>query len=403
MASYLSFKAAIILFSVFLLLLPVSADDVGQPEYNVTLVVFGRTSCPHCQAEKEFMSELLVRYPQVTFDYYDLETNPEFVPLLLNFTDAYGEKPGGVPANFIGDTYFAGYGNTFVSGQRIENKVKFCIKYGCLSPYLKLTNSSMKLELVQPENVSNIMLVPGLGEVDPLTVSLPAFTMAVGLLDGFNPCAMWVLTFLLALLVYTRSRRKMFLVGGIFILASGISYFLFMAAWLNLFLFVGYATPTRVAIGAFAVAAGLINLKDVFWFKKGPSLTIPESVKPGIFKRMRSIVHEGALPATIAGTIVLAFAVNLVELACTAGFPAIYTRVLTLNNLSAPMYYAYLSLYIFFYMLDDLLVFSIAVYTLRSRKLDAKEGKIGKLIGGTLMLLLGLILIFKPGILMFGG
>jgi hypothetical protein len=224
----------------------------------------------------------------------------------------------------------------------------------------------------------------------------------VGLLDGFNPCAMWVLLFLLALLVYTKSRKKMFIVGGIFIITSGVVYYFFMAAWLNLFLFIGFITALRIIVGLIAMFMGSINIKDFFAFKKGISLSIPEKAKPGLFKKMRKLVHEAALPATLLGVITLAFTVNLIELLCTAGFPMIYTRILTLNSLPMIKYYSYLLLYILMYMLDDFIVFTIAVVTLSSKKLTKEHGKILKLIAGLMMFILGLLMILKPELLAFG-
>src|SRR3989338_3209415 len=144
-----------------------------------------------------------------------------------------------------------------------------------------------------------IINLPVFGSVDTKKIGLPAFTIVMGLLDGFNPCSMWVLLFLLTLLVYTKSRKKMLLIDGIFILASGIGYFIFMTAWLNLFLYIGFFSWMQILVGSFAVIIGLINTKELFFFKKGISLTIPEKVKPLLFRKMRGLVHEAALPAPV--------------------------------------------------------------------------------------------------------
>ena len=228
------------------------------------------------------------------------------------------------------------------------------------------------------------------------------FTIILGLLDGFNPCAMWVLMFLLALLVYTKSRKRMFIIGGTFIFISGLVYYIFMAAWLNFFLFIGVLPALRFIVGGFALIMGLINVKELFWFKKGPSLSISETHKPKLFEKMRNVVHEASLPLALIGVSILAFTVNTIELLCTAGFPAIYTKVLTLNNLSPIAHYGYIGLYILMYMLDDFIIFSIAVFTLNQKKMTEKQGKWMKFIAGFMMLILGLLLMFKPELLMFG-
>jgi len=248
----------------------------------------------------------------------------------------------------------------------------------------------------------NAITVPLLGPITVSQIGLPLFTIFIGGLDGFNPCAMWVLCFLLSLVIYAKSRARILLIGGIFVVASGVIYFLFMAAWLNLFLFVGYVTPLRIAVGVVAVVMGVINCKDFFFFKKGVSLTIPESAQPKLFKKMRDVVHTAALPGMIAGTIALAVTANLIELLCTAGFPAIYTRILTLQNFSTAQYYLYLGFYNAVYVIPLAVIVGVFAWKMGGRKLSEKEGRILKLIGGALMLALGLIMLFKPQLLMFG-
>jgi hypothetical protein len=202
--------------------------------------------------------------------------------------------------------------------------------------------------------------------------------------------------------IYAKSRAKILLIGGIFVVTSGVIYFLFMAAWLNLFMFVGYVKILRIAVAVVAIVMGLINCKDFFFFKKGISLTISESAQPKLFKRMRKVINTSAVPGVILGTIVLAVTANLIELLCTAGFPAIYTRILTLQNFSTTQYYLYLVLYNVVYVIPLAVIVGIFAWKMGGRKLNEKEGRILKLIGGLLMLALGIILLVKPQILMFG-
>ena len=246
-----------------------------------------------------------------------------------------------------------------------------------------------------------IIELPLFGTVNVKKIGLPVFTLIIGGLDGFNPCAMWVLCFLLSLVIYARSRAKILVIGGIFVFASGFIYFLFMAAWLNLFMIVGYVKYMRITVAVVAIVMGLINCKDFFFFKKGVSLTIPESAQPKLFKRMRGVVNASAWPAMVLGTIFLAVTANLIELLCTAGFPAIYTRILTLNELSTAQYYIYLALYNIVYVIPLAVIVGIFGWKMGGRKLGEKEGRILKLVGGSLMLALGLVLLFKPQLLMF--
>ncbi|PIE33715.1 hypothetical protein CSA56_10325 [candidate division KSB3 bacterium] len=257
---------------------------------------------------------------------------------------------------------------------------------------------------VPDEEQKETVSIPLLGSVtlDISRIGLPLFTFIIGGLDGFNPCAMWVLCFLLTLVIYAKSRTKILMIGGIFVLASGVIYFLFMIAWLNIFVFAKHIKFLTKIVGVVAVVMGAINFKDFFFFKQGVSLTIPESAQPKLFKRMRSVVNASALPAMILGTIVLAVTANLIELLCTAGFPAIYTRILTLQNLSKWQEYAYLVLYNVIYVIPLAVIVGVFAWKMGGRKLGEKEGRVLKLISGVMMLVLGIILLIKPQILMFG-
>jgi len=241
--------------------------------------------------------------------------------------------------------------------------------------------------------------LPLIGRVQLEAVGLPLFTVAIGLLDGFNPCAMWVLLFLLSILVGLRSRSRMFLIGGIFVLVSGLVYFAFMAAWLNVFLLIGMSRGIQLALGGIALALGGLNVKDFFAFGAGVSLGIPERAKPGIYARVRRILTAENMAGAIAGVVVLAALVNTVELLCTAGLPALYTQILTLRELPGWAYYGYLALYNVFYMLDDALMLVIAVVTLSHHRLQQREARWLKLVAGCVMVVLGAVLIFQPGVL----
>ncbi len=210
---------------------------------------------------------------------------------------------------------------------------------------------------------------------------------------------MWVLVFLLSVLVNVKDRRKILLVAGTFVIVSGLAYFTFMAAWLNIFMLIGIARPAQLILGVLALLIGAINIKDFFAFKKGITLSIPESSKPGLYKRVREIVAAKYMTAALASVVVLAVVVNMVELLCTAGLPALYTQILTMQDLPAWKNYAYLALYIAAYMLDDTILLTIVVITLSNRRLQEKEGRWLKLLSGLAIFLLGVVMIFKPELL----
>lgn len=224
-------------------------------------------------------------------------------------------------------------------------------------------------------------------------MGLPAFTLAMGLLDGFNPCSMWVLLLMISILAPLNDRKRMVAIAGTFVLIEGVAYFLFMAAWLNLFLLIGAARWIQLLVAGIAITAGLINMKDFFAFGRGISLSIPEKAKPGIYARMRGLVNARSLTAAVAGAAVLAVMIQVVEFMCTSGFPALFTRILTLQQLDVATYYGYMLLYIAAYMVDDIVVLTIGVVMLSRTRLQEKQGRWLKLISGLVMVGLGIYLI----------
>lgn len=240
------------------------------------------------------------------------------------------------------------------------------------------------------------MQVPVFGRLNVETLGMPVFTFLVGLVDGFNPCAMWVLMFLLSVLVNIQERRKIILIAGTFVVISGLAYFAFMAAWLNVFMLVGLNRPAQIALGSIALVIGSVNVKDFFAFGKGVSLKIPERAKPGIYARVRSIVAAKHIWAALTGAVILAVLVNTIELLCTAGLPAMYTEILTLQKYSSFVNYLYLFLYIAAYMLDDSILVAVVVITLSKSKLQESQGRWLKLLSGLVVLTLGAVMIAKP-------
>jgi hypothetical protein len=317
----------------------------------------------------------------------ELIPNQENVEILIGFYEKYQvpeRERGGVPATFTPTKYFIGFSEQV--GKGIESCIKEC--------------------LTGEEGDPQTIKVPFFGEVDLSKMSLPVLTITLAALDGLNPCAMWVLLFLITLLLNTRSRKRMWLIGGTFIIASGIIYYLILTAWLNLFLAVSYVNITRILIGIFALGVGVWQLKNFITSNPrmckvlGISSTIERRLK--IKERAGEIATSPLTWAMIGGLILLALGVNLIEFFCSAGLPAIYARILALNQISALNHYLYLLLYTFVFMLDDLIIFSLAVVTLTKVGFTEKYNYWATLIGGLLILILGLLLIFKPELLMFG-
>jgi hypothetical protein len=295
--------------------------------------------------------------------------------------EAMGEKAQSVPAFFFCGAMLVGFDSAETTGEELRRLLKQC--QAGQGPAVNVTTSEL----------------PFIGDPFAAGMSLLPLTLVIAGLDAFNPCAFFVLLFLLSLLVNARSRRRMLLVGGVFVFFSGAIYFLFMAAWLNLFLLTGSMPYITLVAALLALLIALINIKDFFWFKQGPSLSIPQQTKPGLFQRMRDLIGEEHLPTLFLGTVILAIAANSYELLCTAGFPMVYTRIRTLNELGNFDYYLYLLLYNLVYVLPLLLIVLIFVYTMGRFKLSERQGRVLKLLSGLMMLGLGGVLLIAPELL----
>ena len=426
-----------------------------------TMDVYTRSTCPRCAAAKAFLNTIRPRWPALQIRIYEITQDVAARRRWEEICRSHGYVPGLPTFDFAGKA-IVGYQGDEITGRQVVDLIQEVVGeaptresaessgqdptsrlfptgsllpaqlFGFLSPPSKtdsvpepgadfddvplpddlslpeeaLAESQGQLDTL-PGNestaaVSDELAVPWLGTIRVSELGLPLFTFLVGLIDGFNPCAMWILVFLLSVLVNVKDRRRILLIAGTFVFVSGLAYFAFMAAWLNLFMLIGIARPIQIALGVLAVLIGSINVKDFFAFKQGVSLSIPESSKPGLYRRVREIVATKYLSVAIGGAITLAVVVNLVELLCTAGLPALYTQILSMQELPAWQNYVYLGLYIAAYMFDDTMLLGIVVATLSHRKLQEREGRWLKLISGVVILALGVVMILRPEWLQLG-
>ena len=370
----------------------ITRTATGEP--RILLYFFWTRTCPHCRQARPFIEALLAEYPWLELHSHDISRDMAAGLLYTRLAEALGQPASSVPALLFCGTMQVGFDRPETTGQALRQQLEECYQRHTRPT----SNASSDAEPAVPvapaaEPPLNLPLV---GAVDPAALSLPALTLVLAGLDAFNPCAFFVLLFLLSLLVHARDRARMLLIGGVFVFFSGAIYFVFMAAWLNLFLLLGELRFITLLAGLLAVVIGGLNVKDYFAFRRGPSLSIPEAAKPGLFKRMRGLVSGERLPALLAGTVALAIVANSYELLCTAGFPMVYTRTLTLHQLSTGAYYLYLLAYNLIYVLPLLAIVLVFAWTLGARKLQEREGRLLKLLSGTMMAGLGVLLLLYP-------
>jgi len=385
----------------------IAAQQTYTPNPGADIVVFVRDGCPHCAAFHEFATA-----QGWTVDYREI-TNLDAQRM---FEDVQTKAPmlnQGVPTFVFDGHVIQGYDTDATSGKRIRSIYEKCkaSREGCL-PYEEFIGSSAVVELESAAegicdencdaNVEKYVFDLWMfGKVDLTLLSLPVLSILLGFLDGFNPCAMWVLITLLTLLINTHDMKKVWIIGGTFLFVSGAVYYLFIAAWLNVFLLIGLNVLVQKIIGLVAIGGGGFYLYEAFGKDPNQCNVSNLSRRQKTIASMKRIMQISAWPAMIVGVIILAVSVNMIELVCTAGLPAVFTQILAFNDVSHAARYGYIGLYILLYMIDDLVIFVIAIYTLHATGLTTKYRRFTLIFGGLLMYGLGVLLIFAPEMLTF--
>lgn len=438
----------------FLFIFSFLVVNVEAKNNDVNIYFFTGEGCPHCAQMKEYLQESLSSdYDEENIKIYEFEVykNRQNALMLKEAAETLDAQVSGVPFLIIGDETYIGFSET-MTPKTVNDRIDYCLSNNCSDSVKNILLSKSEIEKeeevvdnvivdTETENyietteekealiidntlenieiesdgekeplvIGNVLLenkelieIPGLGEIDPKAFSLPLLTIVIGVLDGFNPCAMWVLIFLISLLINIKDKKRMWILGSTFIVASSFVYFLFMSAWLNLIMFLGLILWVRILIGVLALGGGVYSLRDYFVNKEAACKVTGNKKRRFTFENLKKAVQQKNLWLALIGIITLAFAVNLVELFCSAGLPAVYTQILALNDVSSIGKYLYILLYIFFFMIDDLIVFIIAMTTLHITGISTKYSRFSRLIGGILMLLIGILLIYRPEWLMFG-
>ena len=355
----------------------------------VDVDVFVSATCPHCAAAKPFIERLRRERPDLLIRVADIADDSLARARLSEIARQRGMAAVGIPAFLIGGELIVGWD---------EGRTEAAIR--ARLPARRAGDSATRARPPPPDTTATGTIdLPLVGPVDVRRVGLPAFSFAVGFIDGVNPCAMWALLYLLTLLATMRDRRRMFALGGTFVFVGGALYFAFIAAWFELFRFIGATRPVQLVLGSVALLAGAVHVKDFVALGHGVTLSIPEGAKPRLFSQARRVLTAENLAGAILAVAVFAVLVNVVELLCTAGLPAVYTQILSTQELARWEYYGNLGIYIGAYMLDDAIVLAAAIITLSRARLQKRAARWLELLSGLVLLLLGAALIVRPGLL----
>lgn len=397
------------LAGAFLTYQPIQASNNNQEANPVVITLFWGDGCPHCAEAKPWLEELAGRYPNVELRFYEIYNIAENRPLMDKMGAAYDVDPRGVPAIFVADQYFEGWTDS-VSAQ-IEELVIKCSSETCVDLGKGVIGANegvltkLKIPKPKPEPTptldvnSDEINVPLLGTIDLSKQSLFVSTVLIAMVDGVNPCSIWVLTMLLALTLHTGSRKKVIMIGLIFISVTAAAYALFIAGVFTILSFVSFMGWVQVLVALIALFFAAVNIKDYFWYKEGVSFTISDEKKPGIAKGIRRVMNSESFWGMAAATVALAAGVSTVEFACTAGFPVMWSNILAAQDVSTLDFIGLLLVYMIIYQLDELILFLVAVFTLKASRLEEKHGRILKLIGGVLMLTLAVVMLIKPSLM----
>ncbi len=387
----------IVFLSLILTLTFNSVKAVNQ----VTIYFFHDEVCYHCHLEEEFLEELAQDYSNITIIKYEVTTNTDNLELFNEVKEVFNDQDALTPYTVIGGIAFRGFNEQ--TELDIENTIK---KYSD-NDFVDIVNKVINNQDINLSDFDTVerdtVRIPIIGEVKLAEFSLLVGAIVIGFVDGFNPCAMWVLLFLITLLVHAKDRRRMWILGVIFLFTSALVYFVIMMSWLQVALQLTTIKWFRYIIGAFAIFFGGYNLYNYLKsFKKDDGCVVTDKPqREKLLEKAKRIVKANSLWVAIIGIITLAVTVNLIELACSAGLPLLYTQILAYNDVSSIGYLGYVSVYILFFLLDDLLIFAVAMITMKVTGFSTKYTKYSHLIGGLIMVLIGILLIFFPNIIMF--
>ena len=387
---------------IILLLLFIPLSVKADTKYNIYLF-YGET-CPHCAEEEEFLESYLGIYDNVELVKYEVWNSQDNRELLVKVQNELNNHTSGVPYLVIGEKAIIGYldGTT---DKQIKKEVENYTSSKNPVDVIKLIDEGNHIEKPkEPETPSdNKFTLPILGEVNAKNVSLPLLAVVLGLVDGFNPCAMWILLFLISILIGLKDKKKLLLLGSVFLITSGLVYFLLMFTWLSVIAKVSVSLVFRIIIAVFALVAGIYNLYSyIKSLKKDDGCTVTNTKqRKTIMTKIKKFTSEKNILIAVLGIIVLAIGVNFVELLCSAGLPVLFTEILSINKVSMGMGLIYNLIYIIFFMLDDFIIFIIAVATMNVKAISTKYSKYSHLVAGIIMLLIGILLIIKPEWVMF--
>lgn len=371
-------------------------------EKDLNIYLFYGDGCPHCAEEEEWFKTYLEKNKNIKIHRYEVWYDKDNQEKYSKVHEILNDKSSGIPYLIIGESVISGFDKD-LTPERIRNAVEYYsnINYkDKVGIYLGVVSES---ETGQDETKyeDTKVKIPLLGTREAKNVSIGLSAILIGVVDGFNPCAMWILLFLISMLLGMKNKKRMWILGITFLASSALVYFLFLLSWLNLAVFLNKVLYIRVAISFFAVLFGVLQVVNFFFKKDDGCEVVDNKNRKRIIKSIQKIIKEKSFILAILGIILLASSVNIIELLCSLGLPVMFTQILTINEVSKVGQILYSLLYVLFFMIDDVIIFIIAMKTLEIKAISNKYGKYSHLIGGLIMIIIGVLMVYKPEWLMF--
>ena len=371
-----------------------------KAEEKVNLYLFYGDGCPHCAKEKELLNNLQKEYDNLEINTYEVWYDEDNNILLDKVKNAFKNDSKYVPFTVIGTKVYVGFNDNIAS--QIETAIAYYSKNKARDVVYEVIND-IEVGEIKEDKITDVnkFKLPFFGDVNAKEISLPILSVVIGFIDGFNPCAMWVLLFLISMLLGMKDRKRMWILGLTFLTTSALIYLMFMVSWLKIALSISSISYVRILIALVALIGGIVNLYSYFKSDDSGCNVVDDKKRKKMFSKIKKLTSEKSFILALIGVMGLAISVNVVELACSAGLPLIFTQILAINTLNPLQYWFYIFLYILFFLIDDIVVFTIAMVSLKMTGISTKYNKYSHLIGGIIMVIIGILLIFKPGILMF--
>lgn len=378
------------LFALLAIAVPAHGED------PVTVLYFGADGCPYCAQMEGFLDDLEQRFgDDLVIERHEVSGDPAARDRWIAEMAARGQEARGVPTTILDDNVWVGFDASI--GARVEAAVAAEIGTPAAS---RSSPSDEPAEDTAGQGAggNTVVEVPLLGEVDVAARSAVAATALIAFIDGFNPCSLWVLAVLLAMVLNAGATRgRVALVGGVFLTVTGLIYGAFIAGVFTVLGFIEYLGAVRIGVAVIALFVGAVNVKDYFAYKKGLSFTIPDRFKPRIYRGGRSVrAADLPLPAVVGTTIAMAAGIALVELPCTAGFPVIWSGIMHTQGIEGTAFLGLLGLYLLIYVGLEATLFVAVLITLKIGRFEEHYGRLLKLLGGMVMLALGAVLLLAP-------